>query len=275
MFFKSKRLIERSEGQKLLNSILEDKNKSLIIHYSCESFVTSHGRTPRITSICLRYLASSQTKSFSIHLQAQFENKDFNNLTIEEYDFLEKKMLDEFYEFAKYHKDYKWIHWNMRDSNFGFDAIANRYRILGGGPFQIDDDRRYDFPRILGKIYTYGYEKNLPDGRLLNLANRNKISIKDALKGKEEADAFDNKEYLKLHKSSLKKVDIIESIIDRTDKNELKVEANTKQIYGLSVSGIIEIVKNNWILISTWTILIYILGAASEPLIQNFFGTSN
>lgn len=275
MFFKSKRLIERSEGQKLLNSILEDKNKSLIIHYSCESFVTSHGRTPRITSICLRYLASSQTKSFSIHLQAQFENKDFNNLTIEEYDFLEKKMLDEFYEFAKYPKDYKWIHWNMRDSNFGFDAIANRYRILGGDPFQIDDDRRYDFPRILGKIYTYGYEKNLPDGRLLNLANRNKISIKDALKGKEEADAFDNKEYLKLHKSSLKKVDIIESIIDRTDKNELKVEASTKQIYGLSVSGIIEIVKNNWILIAIWTLVFYILGAASEPLVQNFFGTSN
>lgn len=275
MFFKSKRLIERSEGQKLLNSILEDKNKSLIIHYSCESFVTSHGRTPRITSICLRYLASSQTKSFSIHLQAQFENKDFNNLTIQEYDFLEKKMLEEFYEFAKSHKDFKWIHWNMRDSNFGFDAIANRYRILGGEPFQIDDDRRYDFPRILGKIYTYDYEKNLPDGRLLNLANRNKISIKDALKGKEEADAFDNKEYLKLHKSSLKKVDIIESIIDRSDKNELKVEANKKQIYGLSISGIIEIVKNNWILIAIWTILIYILGAASEPLIQNFFGTSN
>lgn len=106
MFFISKRLIERSEGKKLLDTILADKNKSLIIHYSCESFVTSHGRTPRITSVCLRYLASSQTKSFSIHLQAQFENKNFNNLTIEEYDFLEREMLKEFYEFAKYHKDY-------------------------------------------------------------------------------------------------------------------------------------------------------------------------
>ncbi|WP_291117874.1 hypothetical protein [Empedobacter sp. UBA7248] len=275
MFFKSKRLIERSEGQKLLNLILEDKNKSLIIHYSCESFVTSHGRTPRITSICLRYLASSQTKSFSIHLQAQFENKDFNNLTTEEYDLLEKKMLEEFYKFSKSHKEYKWIHWNMRDSNFGFDAIANRYRILGGESFQIDDDRRYDFPRILGKLYTYGYEENQPYGRLLNLANRNNISIKDALKGKEEAEAFDNKEYLKLHKSSLKKVDIIESIIDRADKNELKVNTTAKQIYGLSISGIIEIVKNNWILILIWTIVVYIFGAASEPLVQNFFGTSN
>lgn len=163
----------------------------------------------------------------------------------------------------------------MRDSNFGFDAIANRYRILGGKPFKIDDDRRYDFPRILGKIYTFNYEKNQPDGRLLNLANRNQISVKDALKGQEEANAFDNKEYLKLHKSSLKKVDIIESIIDRADKNELKVNAKTKQIYGLTIPGIIEVVKSNWVLIFIWTLIVYVIGVVSEPLIQNFFGTLN
>jgi hypothetical protein len=38
MFFTSKRLIERKEELDQLNIILKDKNKSLIIHYSCESF---------------------------------------------------------------------------------------------------------------------------------------------------------------------------------------------------------------------------------------------
>jgi hypothetical protein len=274
MFFTSKRLIERSEGLQLLKDILKDKNKSVVIHYSCESFVTTHGRTPRVTSICIRYLGTAQTKSFSIHLQAQFEQKDFNNLSIKDYDDFEKKMLDEFYDFAKKHKDFKWIHWNMRDSNFGFEAIANRYRILGGQAFQIDEDRKYDFPRVLGKIYSYGYEKNKPDGRLLNLANRNNITTVDALKGVDESTAFDKKEYLNLHKSTLRKVDIIDSIIDRADKNELKVNAKTKHIYGLTIPGIIEIVKNNWILIAIWTILFYILGAATEPAIQRLFGTA-
>jgi len=274
MFFTSKRLKERAEGLELLKEILKDKNKSVIIHYSCESFVTSHGRTPRVTSICIRYIGTAQSKSFSIHLQAQFDNKDFNNLSATDYDEIEKKMLDEFYEFAKKHKDFRWIHWNMRDSNYGFEAIANRHRILGGTPFEIDEDRKYDFPRILGKIYTHGYEKNKPDGRLLNLANRNNITTIDALKGGDESAAFDNKEYLKLHKSTLRKVDIIDSIIDRTDKEELKVTSKKKHIYGLTISGIVEIIKSNWILIALWTLLFYVLGAATEPIIQRLFGTN-
>lgn len=274
MIFKSKRLEERNEGVELLNKIQKEKSKSFIIHYSCESFITSHGRTPRVTSICIRNLETAQVKSFSIHIQAQFDSLDFNNLTINQYDTLEKKMLDEFYVYLEQNKDKNWIHWNMRDSNYGFEAIANRYKILGGTPFFLDDDRKFDFPRILGKIYTYGYEKNKPDGRFLNLAHRNGISHQDALKGKEEAEAFDNNEFLKLHASTLRKVDILESIIHRAYQNDLKVHASPKKIYGLTIPGIIEIVKNNWLLILIWTIGFYILGAATEPIIQNWFGTS-
>lgn len=275
MFFKSKRLLERQEGIDQLMEILKDKNKSLIIHYSCESFITTHGRMPRVTSICIRNYGNAQTKSFSIHLQAQFNNLDFNNLSDSEYDDLENKMLSSFYDFLQNHKNYKWVHWNMRDSNYGFEAIANRYKILGGTPFELDDDRKYDFPRILGKIFTYGYEKNKPDGRLLNLAQRNNMSTLDALKGKEESDAFDNKEYLKLHKSTLRKVDLIHAIIDRTDKGELKVNVKQKDIYGLTLPGIVEITKNNYALILIWSIIVYILGAATEPIVQKIFGTSN
>lgn len=266
MVFQSKRLNEREEGLIQLKDILREKNKALIIHYSCESFIAEHGRTPRVTSICVRYLVSGQTKSFSIHLQAQFEKKDFNNLTVQEYDDLEKKMLYEFYAFVRKHKDFKWVHWNMRDAAYGFDAISNRYRILDGEPFEIDSDRMYDLPRILNKIYTHKYEKNEPDGRLLNLANRNLITTKGAMKGEDEAIAFKEKEYLKLHNSTLRKVDIIESIIERAAKNELEVFASRKQIYGLSILGLIEIVKNNWFLFVIWNVLVSLLGAFTTKI---------
>jgi len=273
MIFKSKRLVEHKEGKRILSDLLEKKDKVLIIHYSCESFITTHGRTPRITSICIRNLGTGQNKTFSIHLQAQFDRLDFNNLSDKDYDNLEKSLLSDFYAYTEKYKDYKWVHWNMRDANYGFEAIANRYRILKGVPIYLADDRLIDFPRVLGKIYTYGFEKNKPSGRLLNLANRNGISTLNALTGKEEADAFESKEYLKLHISTLRKIDIIETIIDRVDKNEIKINTSKKDIYGLSVPGLIEIVRNSWILLLIWTIIIFVVGSAFEPIIQRIFGT--
>ena len=50
MIFNSKRLNERTEGLELLKEALKEKNKTLVIHYSCESFLTTHGKTPRINS---------------------------------------------------------------------------------------------------------------------------------------------------------------------------------------------------------------------------------
>jgi xanthosine utilization system XapX-like protein len=199
---------------------------------------------------------------------------DFNNLSVGEYDTVEKEMLNDFSNFVRQYPSFKWIHWNMRDSNYGFEAINNRIEILGGQPFDVADDFKYDLPRILGQIYTYGYEANKPKGRLLNLADRNNITTKQALTGEEEASAFDNKEYLKLHISTLRKVDIIDTIIDRTETGSLRVNVSKKHIYGLTLPGSINLIKE-----TPWLLLIigligYLIGAALEPVVQRAFGTS-
>lgn len=257
-----------------MNELFKDKVKCYIIHYSCESFVTNHGRTPRVTSICVRNLKTAQTKSFSIHLQAQISGLNFNSISDAQYDTLEKKMLNEFSTFVRTYPAHKWIHWNMRDSNYGFEAINNRIRILDGQTFEIADDFKYDFPIILGQLYTYDYEKSEPKGRLLNLAERNNITTQTALTGADEATAFDNKEYLKLHISTLRKVDIIASMIHRVENDDLKVNTPRKHIYGFTVPGIIALVKETpWLLILAG-IIGYLIGAALEPVVQNIFGTN-
>lgn len=271
--FNSPRLSERREGFDLLKELTKDKSKCFIIHYSCESFITIHGRTPRVTSICIRNLNSSQTTSFSIHLQAQFEGVNFDSLTDVEYDNLELKILNEFSEFVKTHSTFKWIHWNMRDSNYGFAAINHRIRILKGSQFQIADDFKYDFPKIINLIYTSDYEVHRPNGKLLNLAKRNSISPINALTGSEEAESFNKKEYLKLHMSTLKKVDIIHSIIYKVETKNLKVLTTTKQIYGLTIPGVISMIKDTpWLLLIT-TIIGYLLNILLEPVIQKLFHT--
>jgi hypothetical protein len=268
MFFNSHRLRDRQEGLDRLKHLFKEKNKILVIHYSCESFITSHGKTPRVTSISIRHYESGQTTSFSIHLQAQFDKKDINNLTDSDYDELEKKMLDEFYKYLEKNKDCKWVHWKMRDSNYGFQAIANRYKILGGKANEIDEDKKYDISRILVDLYTSKYELDKPDGKMLNLANRNHLTVMDALKGSEESKAFENKEYLILHKSALRKVGVISTILELTYKSELKVASSKAKIYGLTVPGIIEIVKNNWILLGIWSIVIFLLGTFAQNIIN-------
>jgi len=184
-------------------------------------------------------------------------------------------MLKSFFEYVKKHKTFKWVHWNMINATYGFEAISNRYRILGGTPVEIEDQFKYDFPNILGLTYTYNFENDKPNGKLLNLALRNKITDKDALTGQLEAQAFETKDFLSLHMSTSRKVEIIDRILTLAENNQLRVEASSFKIYGLSVPGIFEIVRNNWILIALWSILMAILGMAIEPVVQKIFGTAN
>jgi hypothetical protein len=55
-----------------LAKIFSESQDTVIVHYSCESFYDrgSNPRSPRITSIAVRNLATAQTKSFSIHMVA-------------------------------------------------------------------------------------------------------------------------------------------------------------------------------------------------------------
>src|SRR5271154_159195 len=100
-----------------------------VVHYSCESIHDRvGGRSPRITSIAVRRLDSGQTLSFSIHLIAE-ETGQLPAEIEEEYDGLERKMLNSFYEHVRQHRNMKYLHWSMRDTTFGFVAIEHRYRV--------------------------------------------------------------------------------------------------------------------------------------------------
>ena len=98
----SERLRCLREAKRQLTEINKNRNNVVVIHYSCESFYNRPDRTsPRITSIAVRNLATGQIESFSIHQIAERDKK----LSVKEiethYDELEKKMLEEFYDYAK------------------------------------------------------------------------------------------------------------------------------------------------------------------------------
>src|SRR5215210_1739030 len=109
----------QQRGRAILDQIFRDAANVRVIHYSCESFYDRpEGRSPRITSIAVRKLDSGQTVSFSIHQVAERKQVPFSEID-RCYDELERKMLDEFFEHVRTHQGMRYLHWNMRDINFG------------------------------------------------------------------------------------------------------------------------------------------------------------
>tara|TARA_R110002020_G_scaffold224690_1_gene434508 strand:+ start:259 stop:1053 length:795 start_codon:yes stop_codon:yes gene_type:complete len=249
-----RRIRTHRKAKNLINSFYDNDSHCLIIHYSCESFYDiKDGKTPRITSLAVRYLTSAQTKSFSIHKVAELKQIPIDQIS-EKYDKLEKEMLTEFFKFVEEHKDYNWIHWNMRDINYGFEALKYRATILEATTFDIKEDNKYDLARLLIDKYGKDYSSH---PRLPSILEMNKISSKHWLNGDEEAKAFDDKEYVKLHQSTLAKVDVFENILKLTAEESLRTKAKLKDIYGINPQGIFELAKDNWI----YSLIILIISA--------------
>ncbi len=215
------------------------------------------GGTPRITSIAVRFCSTSQTKSFSIHKIAEQKHMDWNKLQ-DNYDICEREMLKDFFKFVREHKTFVWLHWNMRDENYGFYALENRFKVLGGTPICVEDNSKIDIARLFVKRYGKYYIQN---PKIVNLVQKNGMSHMDFLTGQEEADAFVNREYIKLHKSTLRKVDLFSNMLIASAEKTLKTNAKWKDMYGVSPQGLYQAAKDNiWYNIAVGVVVL-LLGA--------------
>ncbi len=224
--------IRQKAARSTLDRIFTDSSNVWVIHYSCESFYDPpEGRSPRITSIALRKLDSAQTVSFSIHKVAEIEGIPLPDIS-EHYDSLEREMLRNFYRHLQNFQQMQYLHWNMRDSNYGFQAIEHRFRVLGGKNeelYTVDDGKKTDLARLLIDIYGLSY---IGHPRLENLLKRNDISRLDFLTGEEEAKAFEDREFVALHRSTLRKVDVMANIAGRTHDRSLKTNTTWWGMHG-------------------------------------------
>ena len=135
----------------------------------------------------------------------------------------------------------------MRDANYGFPALEHRYKVLKGDPYILPDSQKFDLARAFVAIYSRSYIGHDPIGRFLNISRFNKVTDKDALTGADEADAFKNQEYVKLHLSTLRKVDMMSNLFERAEDGTLKTQARWTEIYGISLPSLANAIKEHWI----------------------------
>ena len=231
---------------------------ALVIHYSCESFYDySKPDSRRVTSIAARRADSSQTKSFSLHLSA--ERLGLLASIGSSLDECERDMLDDFYQFVRdHHRAHTWLHWNMRDSNYGFEAIAHRYRVLGGTPVDLGDDQKIDLSPLLIDIYGKDYSGH---PRIEWLVDKNHIHRKSFLTGAEEADAFSAGNFVAMHQSTLVKVQALSDIANLASQKRLKTNSRMwRDVYASSLSGFGQAVAAHWVFIIVVALIGIVLG---------------
>ena len=249
----------RRAARKSFEELDKRRDMYIVLHYSCESFYDiKDGRTPRVTSIAARTFTTGQTLSFSIHKSAEQLGVPLSEIS-QRYDELERHMLDEYFDFLKSRHGYSFIHWNMRDINYGFQAIEHRYKVLGGTPFSIDDSRKFDLARELINQFGPAYVPHGNSGRLHSLMELNRIRARGALTGQQEADAFDAGEYVKLHQSTLQKVDVMSNILERVLDGSIKTNATWREKAGYHPAVMIELIREHWV----WSIVVIIVAIIS------------
>lgn len=245
-------------ARKTLDKLFEDATNVWVIHYSCESFYDRpNGFSPRITSIATRKLHSGQTVSFSIHQVAERRRVDPARIA-DEYDVLERQMLDEFFQHISGYRTITFLHWNMRDINYGFAAIEHRYRVLGGDPYIVDDGFKIDLARLFIDLYGVGYTGH---PRLETLLQQNKIEALDMLNGAGEAEAFDAARYVDLHRSTLRKVDVIANLAGRAHDRALKTSTSWWKMRGGSLTAFIQWVATNHLVLFLIAVASLVVGA--------------
>jgi len=251
------RIKDRKKALRRLGELDDRRDNVLVIHYSCESFYDRpDGSTPRVTSIAVRNLGSGQTESFSIHKVAELKAIPVAKIA-DHYDMLEKEMLDEFGQFLQHNNNCTWVHWNMRDINYGFLAIEHRHKVLGGTPPQrLPEERKFDLARAFVDIYGVRY---IGHPRLEKIVKLNKITDTSFLVGKDEAAAFENGEFVKLHQSTLRKVDVLANLFSRVLDGSIKTNASWWEAQGIHPQAIAELLSEHW----AWTLLAAIGSIAS------------
>ena len=249
------------DALKALDDLFANAENVFVIHYSCESFHDrERGRSPRITSIALRKLDSAQTTSFSIHQTAELNSVPLDRIE-EHYDDLERDMLNRFFNHLSGFQGMRYLHWNMRDANYGFQAIEHRFRILCGkdAPLHVVDDQyKVDLARLLQDIYGSNY---IEHPRMEKLVRKNDIALLDFLPGQREAQAFEKRDFAALHLSTLRKVDVIANIGVRAHDRNLKTNTTWWDMRGGRVVAILKWLSQHP-LYAFVGILASILGAA-------------
>src|SRR5260370_22860918 len=208
-----------ADSSQFIKTVKSKPENFFLIHYSCQNFNDENeALSPRITSIAINHYVTGQSVSYSTHSIAE-ELRIPRDEVLQRVDEVELELLTEFYKFIRDRRDKSLVHWNMRNLTFGFEHLEHRYRALCvSDACVIAVEQRLNLNDLIADRYGADYAKH---PKMLSLMEKNGGSHRDFLEGKEEVEAFANKEFLRMHKSTLSKVGFFSSAMHKLVNGKL------------------------------------------------------
>lgn len=215
--------MDLSNSKDFIKEVKRHPENFYIIHYSCQSLNDDiEGLSPRITSIAISHYATEQAVSFSTHSVAEELNITRDEVR-DRFDEVEYELLRGFYSFVRDRRDKYWVHWNMRSLTYGFEHLEHRYKVLGGKDAPvIPVERRLNLNDLLAHRYGRDYVKNK---KLPSLMDLNGGMHRDFLSGEDEPRAFENNEFLRMHRSTLCKTGFFCGVIKKMVSGKLRTSS--------------------------------------------------
>lgn len=247
---------KHKKAKRILIDIFNKIDLHRIIHYSCQSFKREeNGQSASITSISIYSCANNTTKSFDIQSTAEKLRISHDDIIIK-MDVIEKTILEDFFEYIKNDCNAIYINWNMRDAQYGFEALVNRYHyFMNEYPkYKVPPNQQINLAKLLEEYYGMNY---VDDPKLKNIIKLNPIlESPDFLEGEKEAKAFKDGNYNDILKSNLSKVRLINNILNMLYDRKLKVSISMFESFGFEPQVIFEQIKDSW----WWWIFTFLMG---------------
>lgn len=178
---------------RVLRQAWDRAESMLAVHYASGNLFKAKGNPVPVTCVSVTSLSDGSTRAFSL--------SDIRGDSVQA---RELDLLTQFFEFLSEHQDAKLIHWNMDKADYGFSALANRYKWLAqtDSLYRPSSDRLFDLDQILADSYGEGY---VPHPKLPNLVALNKLSQRYWLSGKDEADKAETEDFGAIQRSTSEK----------------------------------------------------------------------
>jgi hypothetical protein len=203
-----------------------------VVHCSTEPLAADPVRTPRVFAVGLRHVVSGQVVTFAAHRTAEQQRMQISRQP-RQLEKLEAASLQEFFAFLADRPCAVLLHWNMNGTRFGFEALAQRYRLHWGSPPVLPPPcQRFDLAAFLKRKFGGDYTDH---PRLDSLVRLNGLIGAAYLDEEKAADAWRRGDWAGLEGSLVFKLGAIEALYRLLRENKLRT--NLGLVGALGVVG--------------------------------------